>query len=120
MNKDRLQVAFQYVRQTFFPRWDKKGEWKVEYHPEWKNRKHGAICHEDVRLIWFYEIPKDDDILHLYLIHEICHVKTLGHGKKWAENMAKAYHKALSNVNVSKNLAGFIDHDIQRHFKERR
>ena len=29
MNEDRLQDAFQYVRQTFFPRWDRDGQWKV-------------------------------------------------------------------------------------------
>ena len=43
-NKDRLRDALKYVRQTFFPRWDKKEEWTVEYCPQWKNRKTAAIC----------------------------------------------------------------------------
>jgi len=37
-NEDRLQDAFQYVRKTFFPRWDKKGKWRVVYLPEFKKR----------------------------------------------------------------------------------
>jgi hypothetical protein len=138
MTEDRLQDAFQYVRKTFFPRWDRKKQWKVEYRPEFKKgteqniRNHikrmglkarypdkiniSAIRREDIQRIWFYEIPKDDNVLHLHLIHEICHVKTSGHGKKWAENMTKAYQKALANTGMSKNLAIFINHDIHRHF----
>ena len=30
MKEDRLQKAFEYVKENYFPGWDKKGKWKVE------------------------------------------------------------------------------------------
>lgn len=140
MNEDRLQDAFQDVRQTFFPRWDKKGEWKVVDSTRIKASYDTGInefrervginhlmekadmlaeCCEWGKVINIFEIPDDDDRLHELLIHEICHVKALGHGKKWARNMEKAYFKAVNNPNVSEDLTVSIDCDMWEFFDDR-
>lgn len=127
-----LEDAFQYVRKTFFPLWDRKKQWKVEYRPEFKKwhergiteqiKRKGlkdkypfkiridAICQEFRHYILFYRIPQNNNALYAILIHEICHVKTSGHGKKWVEKMDTAYSKALNDV--SKNLAKRIKLDL--------
>ena len=66
-----------------------------------------------------YEIPDDDDRLRELLIHEICHIKAQGHGKKWANNMKKAQWDAFINPSVSKALEGLIDYDVMKLFDER-
>jgi hypothetical protein len=33
-DNQRLHDAFQYVKKTFFPRWDKKNQWRVVYDPD--------------------------------------------------------------------------------------
>ena len=130
-NEDRLQDAFQYVRKTFFPRWDKKGKWRVVYLPEFKKRDEqqmaenlkrqgreypfklniGAICPNVGTDIIFYRIPANNSVLFEMLIHEICHALTNdGHGKKRLERMNAAYSKAMKNC--SKDLAKRIKADL--------
>jgi hypothetical protein len=116
------------VRKTFFPRWDREGEWKVEYAPLFKkwflkdiggklkrrgledeyNRilKFEAICPLFTRSILFFIIPKNNNALYALLIHEICHVNARGHGEKWVEKMNAAHSKALKDV--SNDLARHI------------
>lgn len=129
----RLEDAFQYVRQTFFPRWDRKKEWFVEYLPpkfkKWHEEdldrqikrdgledrypfktKLGGICQDFRKCILIYTISKKDNALHLLLIHEICHaVSKDGHGEKWFEEMEKARGRALV---INKGLAKLIELDI--------
>jgi hypothetical protein len=126
VNEARLQNAFQYVRQTFFPKWDRGGKWKVVANPSCsKSDDMGkevgdvlALCCHVNKCIFVNEIPKAEDDLHALLIHEICHVKAMGHGKKWARNMNRAYIKAANNPNVSGDLADLIDCDIEEFYDE--
>lgn len=119
MNEERLQVAFQCVRKTFFPRWDRKNEWKIVDATDDKENDIVATCIEEAKCIIIYEIPDNDDHLHELLIHEICHIKAPGHGKKWANNMKTAQWNAFINPTVSKALEGMIDYDIMKLFDER-
>jgi len=134
-NEDRLQDAFQYVRKTFFPRWDRKKEWTVVYLPEFKKRDEQRMA-EDIRLkglqgaypfklnitaicpgvgkcIIVYRIPKNNNELYELLIHEICHaISKDGHRKKWVEKMNVAYSRAIKDV--LKDLSKRIKADLAK------
>jgi hypothetical protein len=64
-----------------------------------------AMCQDFRKVILFYRIPRNKNALYAMLIHEICHVNTKGHGKKWVEKMNRAYCSAL---NISNGLAKCI------------
>jgi hypothetical protein len=141
MSKNRLlKDAFQYVRKTFFPNWDRKKEWRVYYLPQFKTEydrsrdkffKEIGIAHlmgksdvigeciEDLKYIYIYEIPDDLDALHELLIHEICHIKASGHGKRWMENMDRVFVKAQRNPKISSDLIASIESDILDQYDER-
>lgn len=126
VNEDCLQNAFQYVRQTFFPRWDRKRKWKVVQtrsclESDGRKKEVGdvlATCCDINKCIFFNEIPENKDDLHALLIHEICHVSGRGHGNKWARNMNKAYVKALNNPTISEDLAIWIECDMMENYDE--
>jgi hypothetical protein len=80
----KLQDAFLYIRQTFFPRWDKTRKWIVILD---RNLPSQGLCSEEKRQITIDHIDKDEDQLLLTLIHEICHTNLSGHGKSWQERM---------------------------------
>mgnify|MGYP001592904379 CR=1 FL=1 len=115
--EERLQDAFEYVRKIFFPRWDRGRKWKVVYTPRFKKRRIEAVCHSNIREIWFYTISKYDEMLRSCLVHEICHVNTWGHGKNWLANMERAYQRGLADPSVSGTLSAFIDHDRRREYR---
>ena len=133
VNNPRLQNAYQCVRKLFFPRWDRKKQWKVEYMPQFK-RWHekdiaedikreglegefvpkkiniGAICQSFRQCILVYNIPRSNVDLYEMLIHEICHVNAPGHREEWALNMNEVYYKAYEMD--MKDLADMIKSDI--------
>lgn len=101
---DRLQTAFEYIRKTYFPRWDKKGQWTVSYKGDLPST---GSCDIKNKAIFLDTAPAKDDKLHFLLIHEICHaVTTQSHGKKWKSRMLKASAKAkeLGHKEISKML----------------
>jgi hypothetical protein len=88
------QREFDYIRSTYFPRWDRGHTWTLqEDHPECVGF---GLCDYVGKAI----IIRDD--LHVLpapvlLIHEIAHAVTYpGHGKKWQIRMEKAALKAES------------------------
>lgn len=115
-----LQEEFEYVRKTFFPRWDRKREWKIQFVEElsgdpdlvaWSSLSTKTIT------ILRSKCPVGDH-LRAVLIHEICHAissrasQPLGHGKYWCDRMQDAVETAsrLRLIGVAKEIARDIYH----------
>lgn len=89
--KNRLQKAFEYVRTTFFPRWDKENQWTVSEVPELPSQ---GKCERVTKTISLRYLPEKDDDLYVWLIHEICHTSDPGHGKRWSNRMLRVANRA--------------------------
>lgn len=77
-----------FIRKTFFPRWDKEGQWIVK---ESENLPSQGLCDLKKKAIFLQYLPEKDNDLYEILIHEICHAVTDGgHGRKWLTRMLKA------------------------------
>ena len=90
-----LNNEFEYVRNTFFPRWDKKKDWKVEIFSGWVDHLTGTdytgkgivpplvgTCNRKTKTIYLRCAQKES------LIHEICHaVSNDHHGERWRNKM---------------------------------
>ena len=88
----KLQTVYGFIRSAFFPRWDKKRQWKLK--EVWDLPSEGR-CETDQRLIYIKPQPESDqDSLHLLLIHEICHALAPNHGERWRARMLKASDRA--------------------------
>jgi|APSaa5957512622_1039677.scaffolds.fasta_scaffold21779_2 hypothetical protein len=88
----KLQSVYSYIRSAFFPRWDKKKEWKLK--EVWDLPSEGR-CETVQKLIYIKpQSESDQDSLHLLLIHEICHAIAPNHGERWQARMLKAADRA--------------------------
>ncbi len=107
-HNDRLQKAFEYVRVTFFPRWDRNKKWIVRLNHDLPSI---GRCNHETKSIEISYISDDDDKLYLLLIHEICHALQLGHAGIWQARMLKASEKAkeISHENLSEMLKKEVD-----------
>lgn len=86
---------WQFVRETFFPRWDRQARWKVRIRSNVPWGPQGANCEMDKREIVFSSIPSDIIAAQELLIHEICHaVGYIGHETSWQRRMEKAIARA--------------------------
>jgi hypothetical protein len=86
-----LEAAFKNVRETVFPQWDKKGEWKVRFDPDLRS---DGFCDTEKKMIsvkYFYE---DIDQTIALLVHEICHSSAQGHDKRFFTRVLKAADRA--------------------------
>ena len=93
---DRLEKAFEYVRNNYFPGWDKRRRWKVEDCSEELNalspRGVEGQCIRETKTIKINmtgDYVEDEDDFYVLLIHEICHCHNLGHGESWQNLMFK-------------------------------
>ena len=90
---NKLRQEFDYIRLTFYPRWDRPREWRVRQVPD----LHGArgLCVTESKTVKLDPVGDDIDELHLVLIHEIAHAAaSLGHDRKWLARMRKAADQA--------------------------
>ena len=102
--RTRLNNAFEFVRSTFFPRWDTNRQWKAKYAPGLPS---GGRADPDTKIIFLSSVPKELDLLYLLLIHEICHSATQsGHSKKWIKRLGTVCDKAkeLNMLSLSEKL----------------
>ena len=82
---DRVQAAFAYVRETFFPQWQEGHEWTVT---EDGTLAYYGRCDDAARTILVRSEIGDEDRLFLTLVHEICHaVSREPHSKSWRRMM---------------------------------
>lgn len=91
--KARQDALFEFIRTTYFPRWDRAHEWTTE----WGNAGHDCKKKKIV--------TKNGD--RESMIHEICHVITsLSHGKRWQARMEQAAQKAesIGNAELAKGI----------------
>jgi hypothetical protein len=105
-----LRKEFDRVKQKYFPRWDKKGLWKVcRGWPKFRPRRAAARCYFHKKRIAIFRVPKRYTLEWL-LIHEICHVVTRDsfHGIAWLKRMAKAAE--IAPLRVKKE----IEEDIKQ------
>jgi hypothetical protein len=87
-SKKRLTESFQYVRETFFPKWRKGADWAVKEDP---SLPYYGRCDDSSRTIFVQSTLEEDNRLHLILIHEICHAITREpHTKKWRDRFQQA------------------------------
>lgn len=107
--EEKLQKAFQYVRNIFFPRWDKKGEWRIVYD---KDFGIPGQCQSSGKKIFIGVVCQEKDRLYCLLIHEICHVWGEGlHRDDWQRRMAYRREKAYA---MSMTFLGdLIQQDIE-------
>ncbi|MBT4087144.1 MAG: hypothetical protein HN580_22425 [Deltaproteobacteria bacterium] len=93
MNKsNRLRETYNFIKQNFFPRWDRDGRWAVR--EVWDLPSDGR-CDTKEKLIFVRPVSQlDDDNLHLLLIHEICHAFYANHGDKWCQRIHNAAVRA--------------------------
>lgn len=89
--EDRLETAYQYVRKSFFPRWDRDRQWTCHLIHDLPS---GGRCFDDRKEIAVQYVSDNDDELYALLIHEICHAFAMGHDKGWQKRMLKAAEKA--------------------------
>jgi hypothetical protein len=88
-----MKELFQQIKRTFFPRWDRQGEWVFEEHED-LNGAHG-YCRPKEKSIQITVGEKLGVQLEMLLIHEICHaVASCSHGNPWLTRMEKAAVKA--------------------------
>ena len=93
-NEIKLMDAFQFVRKTFFPRWDRNYQWRIYLDSDLPSL---GRCNVQGKEMFLRGLQKDEDELHFLIIHEICHVAAkgaLGHNKNWYSRMEKAAEKA--------------------------
>lgn len=93
-NQKRLAGTIKYIRETFFPKWDRKKEWIIYHSNSPKVEFCHGLCDKDEKKIHLSFVSKKDVELHLLLIHEICHCFSCGHGKIWQNKMLKIADKA--------------------------
>lgn len=92
LDTNRLKTSFEFVRISFFPKWDKNQEWNIKR--VWHLPAQGK-CDRISKNILIKEISPEEDELHCIVIHEICHASSSPyHGKRWQERMFKAGERA--------------------------
>lgn len=114
MDKLNLAHEFEYIRETFFPRWDRKREWNIK---AVQRLPDGAVkgFYDDVSkaiLIPQWLLSKNQDWLHSVLIHEISHCASIYHGKRFQKRYSKAGDEAKRIGR--KLLANFIFFELEQ------
>jgi len=86
--EDRLRQTFNDVRETFFPKWDRKRNWQIVLD---LNHPAAGRCDTEGKRIMVSAVGKDSDGLDCLLIHEIAHAAACtGHGKRFQARLLKA------------------------------
>jgi len=91
MSLKDYERVFDYVRKTYFPRWDRKKAWKLQVLEDVDGAE--GRCISDSKTIKIRYTTESR--LRPLLIHEIAHAAaSVGHDKKWQARMDKAAKKA--------------------------
>lgn len=112
MSLKDYEREFDYVRQTYFPRWDRKKEWKLQVLEDVDGAE-GQCRYESKTIKIRYTV---ESRLRLLFIHEIAHAAaSVGHDKKWQARMEKAAQKAETigefelSGEIRKEIEGYED-----------
>jgi hypothetical protein len=112
MSLKDYEREFDYVRQTYFPRWDRKKEWNCHVLDDVDGAE--GQCRSESKTIKIgYTVGSR---LRLLFIHEIAHAAaSVGHDKKWQARMKKAAQKAETigefelSGEIRKEIEGYND-----------
>jgi len=113
-----VEKEFNYIREIFFPRWDKKGRWKIKLGPlpPESPPKSQGWCDRKKRKITIKYIPENQNIFYALLIHECCHAVTNDDHEKWfQERMLKVAQKAYQIGNEM--LGNLIKFEVDRGYQ---
>ena len=104
------QNDYEYIRLTFFPRWDRKRQWVFKMV---NDLPCGGVCNYPTRTISLQPFS-DKNIFYKTMIHEICHSCTKSnHGKNWQNRMLIAA-KVASEKGLS-DLSDMIIADVEMY-----
>lgn len=108
---DRVQAAFAYVRETFFPEWNEGSKWIVK---EGGTLPYYGRCDDAAKTILVKSEIEDEDKRFLTLIHEICQaISREPHSKSWRRLFEEA---AVTSRRVGRErLAGMIEEEVRRY-----
>jgi hypothetical protein len=108
---DRVQAAFAYVCETFFPQWHEGRTWTVK---EDGTLAYYGRCDDAARTILVKSEIEDEDRLLLTLIHEICHaISREPHSKDWRRMFERAGR--TSKRIGRERLAEMIEAEVRRY-----
>jgi len=112
-----LQEEFEFIRKTFFPRWDRKKEWRVILVQD-VNGTQGE-CLKSTKTIHILKELRSIEELQALLIHEICHaVGNWGHARKWQDRMLRSARQAADSGLGA--LADILRRNVQRYKESHR
>ncbi len=114
MNNRELRKEFEYIRKSFFPLWDKKREWRIK--KVWYLPSNG-LYDDLTKTILIKFIPDDKEELYRLLIHEISHLASHHHGKKFLNRILMARDRA-KQLGL-KTLAEKIQDEIRKYMESR-
>ncbi|PKN68507.1 MAG: hypothetical protein CVU54_14410 [Deltaproteobacteria bacterium HGW-Deltaproteobacteria-12] len=117
MNQDRLQNAFQYVRENFFPRWDRSKQWIINLDHSLAST---GLCDFREKKIAISRLPVSENKLLLIIIHEICHSYTMKVRKFYRNTHGKAWQKRMLTIaELAKKKSNLDLHEmIIQHIEE--
>ncbi|AFM26028.1 hypothetical protein [Desulfomonile tiedjei] len=105
-----VKAEYDYIRSTFFPKWNRKGEWKLEIVPRFEDTNDEGFCDWTTKTIKICANPEMP--IQVLLIHEIAHAVSRcrdAHQTPWLTRMEKAAKKA--DTIGMKDLAQMIRND---------
>ncbi len=123
----RVEDAFNYIKKTFFPNWDKKNKWKVFVAKMPSNLGCYASCDHVNKAIWFRRIPRNEIELLVFMLDEISHARVpgliqKGHGREWVRNMRQAEkiakEKKLTRLAKAINFHIRVEKAFKKHDEE--
>ena len=82
------------VRTRYFPRWDKRREWRISFGTRSQLRDNTGYCDAKMKVVYldrkaFSSMSVDGK--RAFIIHEICHdVGAASHNRRWAIRMERA------------------------------
>jgi len=122
---ERLYTAWDYIRKTYFPAWDKNNRWFIGLKADLGEciGNHGQYggCYKPYKVIYIRHIDESFMVinpskprlfrmpLNMVLVHEICHATTPGKGNHkapWQNSMLLIANRAaeLGNIKLSKQI----------------
>ena len=104
----------EYIRTTFFPRWDRKGRWQIVQVDDLNGAQ--GWCERESKTISILDGMSGNDLLAL-LIHEIAHAASNDcHGRRWLNKMEEAANDAADRLGqvalaslLREQIAGYQD-----------
>lgn len=101
-SQEALEVLFENVRRTYFPRWRRGKGWSIRLDYVPGRPKLGGLCDLETRTIWIAPQQRDDENVEAIVFHETTHaIVGSGHGVRFQRRMLKAADDAEAQGNAA-------------------